>query len=61
VDDGGTSTAQNPTHVYIAAGSFLPSLTAHSTYGPAAWFTISGQNAVTNPSSGKQLFYRLIK
>lgn len=32
-DDGGTSTAQNPSHVYIRAGSFSPSLVARSTYG----------------------------
>jgi len=44
--DGGTSTAQNPSHVYTGAGSFSPSLVARSTYG--AWsLDITGPGVIT--------------
>ena len=48
--DGGTSTAQNPSHIYISAASFSPVLVARSTYG-ASPLAVAGPGAitVTNP------------
>ena len=39
-DDGGTSTAQNPTHVYATASTFKPTLTVTNSVGVA--ITVSG-------------------
>ncbi len=44
--DGGTSTAQNPSHSYTTVGSFSPSLTARSTYGGSP-LSITGLGIVT--------------
>jgi serine protease len=50
--DGGTSTAQNPSHVYAAAGSFTVTLTATNAYGSdgetkTGYITVTAPN--TNP------------
>jgi uncharacterized repeat protein (TIGR03803 family) len=48
--DGGSSTSQNPSHVYTSAVSFSPSLVARSTYG-ASPLDVAGPGTitVTNP------------
>jgi uncharacterized repeat protein (TIGR03803 family) len=48
--DGGSSTTQNPTHIYTSSASFSPSLVARSTYG-AAPLEVAGPGTitVTNP------------
>jgi len=49
--DGGTSTAQNPSHTYTTTGSFTPGLTAYSTHSSAALaVTGLGTITVTNPA-----------
>ncbi len=66
--DGGTSTAQNPTHTYTAAGVYTVTLTATSAYGSdgetktdyitvtepgvTTYVTASGETAVTGSVSG---------
>jgi uncharacterized repeat protein (TIGR03803 family) len=49
--DGGTSTAQSPSHVYTNIGSYSPGLTAYSTYG-ASPISVTGPGTitVTNPA-----------
>jgi uncharacterized repeat protein (TIGR03803 family) len=52
--DSGTSTAQNPSHIYTGVGSFSPSLVARSTFG-AGSLDITGLGVITvtntpNPS-----------
>jgi PKD repeat protein len=49
--DGGTSTAQNPSHTYTAAGTFTVVLTATNTYGSDAE-TKTGYITVTEPTVG---------
>jgi len=44
--DGGTSPAQNPSHVYSTAGSYSPSLIARSTYG-ASPLAVTGPGVIT--------------
>jgi uncharacterized repeat protein (TIGR03803 family) len=44
--DGGTSTAQNPSHTYTTTGSFTPGLTAYSTYGSVA-LVVTGLGTIT--------------
>lgn len=60
-NDGGTSTAQNPSHIYTNVGSFSPSLTAYSTHGTTpllvtgpGMITVTNTmlNVAANPSSG---------
>ena len=49
--DGGTSTAQNPTHAYTAAGSYTVSLTATNAPGQCATnvtFLVTASDACTN-------------
>jgi uncharacterized repeat protein (TIGR03803 family) len=56
--DGGTSTAQNPSHVYTDAGSFSPSLVARSTYG--AWsLDITGPGVITVTNTPNPAFRTL--
>ncbi|MEN6611272.1 MAG: PKD domain-containing protein [Methanoregulaceae archaeon] len=50
--DGGTSTEQNPMHVYSAAGTYTVSLTAATHQGTSATKTQSGYITVTSSSSG---------
>ena len=52
--DSGTSTAQNPSHIYTGVGSFSPSIVARSTFG-AGPLDITGLGVITvtntpNPS-----------
>ncbi len=49
--DGGTSTAQNPSHSYASAGSYTVSLTAGNAYGSDD-LTKSAYITVTEPSGG---------
>jgi uncharacterized repeat protein (TIGR03803 family) len=56
--DGGNSTAQNPTHVYTAVGSFSPSLTAHSTYGTAP-LDVTGLDVINVYSNTFPAFHTL--
>ena len=44
--DGGTSTAQNPSHTYTTANTFFPSLVARSTYNSMP-LDITGPGAIT--------------
>lgn len=44
--DGGTSTAQSPSHTFTAGGSFSPSLIAYSTYGSTP-LTVNGPGTIT--------------
>ena len=44
--DGGSSTSQNPSHVYTSAVSFSPSLVARSTYG-ALPLDVAGPGTIT--------------
>ena len=44
--DGGTSTAQNPSHIYTIASTYSPSLVARSTYN-ASPLDITGLSAIT--------------
>ena len=57
--DGGTSTAQNPEHVYSGTGSFTPGLTAYSTYGssPLAVTGLSVINIFSNPVPAFRILY----
>jgi uncharacterized repeat protein (TIGR03803 family) len=45
-DDGGTSTAQNPSHIYTGVGSFSPNLVARSTYS-ASPLDVTGLGVIT--------------
>jgi uncharacterized repeat protein (TIGR03803 family) len=57
--DGGTSTAQNPTHVYSGTGSFTPDLTAYSTYGSSP-LTVTGLSVIniySNPVPAFRILY----
>jgi PKD repeat protein len=49
--DGGTSTAQNPSHTYTAAGTYTVALTATNTYGSDTE-TKTGYITVTEPPVG---------
>jgi uncharacterized repeat protein (TIGR03803 family) len=44
--DGGSSTSQNPTHIYTSAVSFSPSLVARSTYGMSP-LVVAGPGTIT--------------
>jgi serine protease len=48
--DGGTSTAQNPSHVYTAAGTYTVALTATNAYGSNT-LTKTGYVTVTAPNT----------
>jgi subtilisin family serine protease/uncharacterized protein YdeI (BOF family) len=49
--DGGTSSAQNPSHTYTAAGNYTVSLTASNAYGSDGE-TKTGYITVTTPQTG---------
>jgi PKD repeat protein len=44
--DGGTSTAQSPSHIYTSIGSYSPSLTAYSTFGSTP-LSVTGPGTIT--------------
>lgn len=56
--DGGTSTVQNPSHVYIRASSFSPSLVARSTYG-ASPLAVTGLGVITVTNTPNPAFRTL--
>ncbi len=55
--DGGTSTAQNPTHLYASMGAYTPGLTAYSTAGPLAVAGLSVINVYSNPVPAFRVLY----
>ena len=54
--DGGTSTAQNPSHTYNAAGTYTVSLTASNAHGSDIQ-TKNGYITVTEPGTGGNTMY----
>ncbi len=57
--DGGSSTAQNPSHVYTNIGSYSPTLTAYSTFSasPVPVTGLDGINVYTNPVPAFRILY----
>jgi uncharacterized repeat protein (TIGR03803 family) len=57
--DGGTSPAQNPSHVYTGVGSFSPDLVARSTFGagPLAITGLSGITVTNTPNPSFRTLY----
>jgi uncharacterized repeat protein (TIGR03803 family) len=60
--DGGTSPAQNPSHVYTGVGSFSPDLVARSTFGagPLAITGLSGITVTNTPNPSFRTLYSFI-
>ena len=57
-DDGGTSTAQNPLHIYTGLGNFSPSLVARSTHGSTP-LDVTGLGVVTVTNTPYPNFHTL--
>ena len=57
--DGGSSTAQNPSHVYTTIGNFSPNLVVQSTHGTSALAVtgLGGINVYANPTPAFHTLY----